>query len=1133
MPINSNLIRTARRKGEDCRLKASCLIDKRPEKSINLSKFQQSRTTYFSTNFSTILLVLIGLTGALLVFNWTAKEQQLHAQEKFEYLGLQVATSLERQIRRSEDALTSIVAFFAGSNNVKRSQFRTFISKAMSDYVGVQALEWIPRVSSMARNTYERAAQQDGFEDFSFRQIGDGGMVTATRRAEYYPVFYVEPLIGNQKALGFDLASNPVRKVALERARDTGMTVASTRITLIQETSKQAGVLVFAPMYSAGDPPHSINERRSAVSGFALGVFRIGDLLDASILKTDRQSGLIVALYDVSDTKNLKPLHLIGIDNNAQWPEMADLVNGQFFEQTHMFGGRQWRLIIAPKTGVLPIDQPWIPWLNATVVLLILTLISFYVQLIVRRREFAETLVRERTRELDFQKLALDEHAIVSITDVKGDITYANDAFCEISGYSRAELLGENHRIVKSDEHSPEFYKDLWQSITNGKIWHGELKNLKKGGGYYWIKATIVPFLNEQGKPFQYVAIRTDITERKRAEDTLYETTDRLLSSQQIAHVGSWDWDITNDTRSWTDEIFNIIGRERDNYEATSENFLQCVHPDDRDLVTSAVNQAVENDALYDIEHRVVQPDGTIRFVHEMGRVYRDDDGTPVRMLGIVHDITERTLLDKAKNEFVSTVSHELRTPLTSIKGALGLIKSGTVGKLPEKLQSMLNIAYNNSDRLVLLINDILDMEKIKAGKMDFHMKPTDITSLVEEAIEANKGYGDEHGVIFTVQECDENVLVQGDKDRLMQALANIMSNAAKFSPGGEKVELSIKRLGKTIRIAVKDYGQGIPEEFKDSIFDKFSQADSSDTRQKGGTGLGLSITKAIIERHEGTISFDTETGKGTTFYIDLPELENQGTQSDVEGYGERRILICEDESDIATLLELMLAKEGYKTHTARTATQAKQMLEQKNFDAMTLDLNLPDQDGVSLIQELRNDTKTQNLPIIVVSATAGQGKQELNGDAVGLIDWIQKPIDMKLLIKRVGDALRHSSRIRPRILHVEDDESIIKVISSLIDGTGDMVAAMSVKEARDLLERENFDLVILDLALPDGDGGELLPLLNKPGRASIPVIVFSAGDVSRETAKGISAALVKSQTSNDELLSTIRSVIETSQTAV
>ncbi|NQU58630.1 MAG: PAS domain S-box protein [Rhodospirillales bacterium] len=243
------------------------------------------------------------------------------------------------------------------------------------------------------------------------------------------------------------------------------------------------------------------------------------------------------------------------------------------------------------------------------------------------------------------------------------------------------------------------------------------------------------------------------------------------------------------------------------------------------------------------------------------------------KFIGIFRDITERKEIDRAKSEFVSTVSHELRTPLTSIKGALGLIQSGVVGELPDKLKSMLSIAYSNSDRLVLLINDILDMEKISAGKMDFTMEPTNMVSLLEEAMEANRGYGVEHDVTFRCSFYDDNILVQGDKGRLMQVLSNLMSNAAKFSPDGERVELSVIRNGDTIRTAVKDNGTGIPENFRDRIFDKFTQADSSDTRQKGGTGLGLSITQAIVELHGGSIGFETETGKGSTFYFDLPEL--------------------------------------------------------------------------------------------------------------------------------------------------------------------------------------------------------------------------------------------------------------------
>jgi len=240
----------------------------------------------------------------------------------------------------------------------------------------------------------------------------------------------------------------------------------------------------------------------------------------------------------------------------------------------------------------------------------------------------------------------------------------------------------------------------------------------------------------------------------------------------------------------------------------------------------------------------------------------------------LVSEIAEREQAEKVKQEFLSTVSHELRTPLTSIKGSLGLIRSGVSGKLPDELQSMLDIAYNNSDRLVALINDILDIEKMRANKMDFRMEPVEVVSLVEEALEANKGYGDEYGITFVKAVMEKEAWVDGDRDRLMQVLSNLMSNAAKFSSTGGRVELSVTCQDKDIRIAVQDNGPGIPEGFRDAVFEKFTQADSSDSRQKGGTGLGLNITRAIVEYHGGSIGFDTEMGVGSTFFFTLPILK-------------------------------------------------------------------------------------------------------------------------------------------------------------------------------------------------------------------------------------------------------------------
>jgi PAS domain S-box-containing protein len=241
------------------------------------------------------------------------------------------------------------------------------------------------------------------------------------------------------------------------------------------------------------------------------------------------------------------------------------------------------------------------------------------------------------------------------------------------------------------------------------------------------------------------------------------------------------------------------------------------------------------------------------------------------RIVAVVKDITERQKVDKAKSEFISTVSHELRTPLTSIKGVLGLIKSGAFDEDLDKLHSMVNVAYASCCRLELLINGILQIEQNATGKQNYKMVPINLALLVEEAVVANTGYGVEYGVTFIYSETDESLTVNADKDRLMQVMDNLLSNAAKFSLTGGKVEVSVERHNESARIIVKDYGSGIPEKAHLTIFDRFTQADSSDRRAKGGTGLGLNIAKTIVDEHDGTISFMSKLGEGTTVYVDLP----------------------------------------------------------------------------------------------------------------------------------------------------------------------------------------------------------------------------------------------------------------------
>jgi PAS domain S-box-containing protein len=250
--------------------------------------------------------------------------------------------------------------------------------------------------------------------------------------------------------------------------------------------------------------------------------------------------------------------------------------------------------------------------------------------------------------------------------------------------------------------------------------------------------------------------------------------------------------------------------------------------------------------------------------------------------VGIFEDISEDKRVERMKDEFISTVSHELRTPLTSIRGSLGLLSMKLMDELPENMGSMLDIANRNTERLLLLINDILDVSKIEAGKMEFNFEEIEVMPFLENVLEVNHSYGREHQVEFKISHRQDDLFLQGDHHRLMQVFSNLLSNAAKFSRKGSTVDMAVYKKETGVRFEVIDRGYGIPEQFHSRVFEKFAQYDSSDTRSAGGTGLGLSITRAIVERHGGKIGFISREGEGTTFYIELPLLQDRTSRTSV-----------------------------------------------------------------------------------------------------------------------------------------------------------------------------------------------------------------------------------------------------------
>jgi len=563
-----------------------------------------------------------------------------------------------------------------------------------------------------------------------------------------------------------------------------------------------------------------------------------------------------------------------------------------------------------------------------------------------------------------------------------------------------------------------------------------------------------------------------------------------------------------------------LFGRSKDEIRGLSINDIMDLAPEgDAPFLTrlEAAHGPLKTAPTREFSAR--RPDGEEAAVNVTVRSMHMAEGLYIGVYA--RDISDRKRVERLKDEFVSTVSHELRTPLTSIAGSLGLLAGG-MGDLPEGPTRLIGIAHANCQRLIRLINDMLDVEKIESGKMKFDMAPLTLSDAAQRSIDAVRGYADQLGVELRFQALDDDLTVRADLDRLVQVGANLISNALKFSKTGDRVEVSVLRRGRLARLSVVDHGPGIPDEFRARIFTKFAQADSSDTRQKGGTGLGLVIAREIVDRHGGRLWFESEPGQGAQFHVDLPLSDvSDATTGDETG---PRLLVCEDDADVAEVLRQTLRRDGFVVDVVGSVADALAALSVSNsYRALLLDLVLPDGDGVALIQTLRTMPGARDLPIVVVSAEAERGREALGGVALNVVDWMDKPVDVVRLRRAVTAALARSSAVRPLILHVDDDHDILHVTAAALALCGEIASAESLAAARAFLAQRTPDLVILDLTLGDGSGLELLADLNDGKGQPIPVLVFSAQDTDHLILNRVAQAMTKSRTSLTNLAEAVK----------
>ncbi|WP_062062746.1 PAS domain-containing protein [Cellvibrio sp. OA-2007] len=452
---------------------------------------------------------------------------------------------------------------------------------------------------------------------------------------------------------------------------------------------------------------------------------------------------------------------------------------------------------------------------------------------------------------------------------------YLSAAVLQLTGHPAEKFMGENALSMTDITHCddvPVIYEIAQEALLRKESFHVIYRIQHADGCLRWVEEVGCGVYDERGELKCIDGFIWDVTDAEEA----YKST--LLSEQKLSTLYS-QAPVAIILNDFTDgrfiecnpEFLRMVGYSAD--EILSMNYMDLTPPEYAQADKNELQNLLLHGRYGPYEKQYIHKEGYLIPVLLNGVLIETPSGEQ-QIWAFIQDITERKRIEQMKNEFVSVVSHELRTPLTSISGSLGLMNSGMLGDLPGKMKSMLEIAYKNAQRLTLLINDLLDMEKILAGQMVFDMQEQAIMPILAASLESNKAYAATFDVALALQAEEGELWASVDAQRLQQVLANFISNAVKFSPAGGRVDVQLSQQGEQVMIAVVDHGPGISDAFRAHIFQKFAQADASDSRQRGGTGLGLAISKAFVERMHGTIGFESEPGQGATFFACFPAIE-------------------------------------------------------------------------------------------------------------------------------------------------------------------------------------------------------------------------------------------------------------------
>jgi signal transduction histidine kinase/CHASE1-domain containing sensor protein/CheY-like chemotaxis protein len=947
-----------------------------------MREFLRSKGRLFTSSrgrvFLPYLILLLGFCFTLLAYHYFSKLTYEQDQTRFERSIQEIQDQVRLRVETSTALLRAGTGLFAASDAVDDGEFGRFVQQIelQKNYPGIQGIGFSRRFRREEMDNVIATREREGKEGF-------GVWPESPARDEYTAILYLEPETpSNNFAFGYDMFTDPVRRQAMETARDTGKPTASGRVKLVQERgyeSEQPGFLIYAPVYRKQMPVATVAERRAALLGYVYSPYRINDFL--AHITAEKNYDVAFQVYDGTESK---PANLFSTAGN-------DASSEPLFTSTRPqeVAGRTWTLAYATKPSFHNSSSQ--PLSKYTIVIGVLLSFLFFA---VTRAE-----IRARTRA----ERATDE-VKESETTIRKTLTEREHAEEELRKTTDA-LREADQRAILEYERLLERIKALAQALGTAHDLTAIFRALRE------FTNSSVPcngFFVSLYDPLRDVRTachawadgeELDVSELPAMPVTTFGPNSRAVRTGEVI--------ITKDyMRAQRGHPGVIVG---------PDNGL-------RPESSMAVPMAVMG--------RII---GTIEVQSYQSNVYRHEHATAMSMAANLTAVAienvrllklERTAREAAeesnrlKDEFLATVSHELRTPLTAILGWSRLLEGGTLDDAITK-QAVETIG-RNAKAQAQIVDDILDVSRIITGNLYIDLRPLEVVPVVENAINVVRQTADAKGIKIETYYDSTPATISGDANRFQQVVWNLLSNAVKFTHSGGRVCVKVALVGPTVEISVSDTGQGISKEFLPFVFDRFRQADSTTTRQHGGLGLGLAIARHLVEIHGGMIKAESHgEGRGSKFTIRLPLFEavplavdspeaSQFVAARPQLLSGLNVLLVDDDSDNLKLMATALTKRQANVTAVSSANEAIRAITRKRPDVLVSDIAMPDEDGYGLIEKVRRleNGETQNIPAVAITAYAKDEDRE-RALSSGFQIYLAKPVELTELISVVARAAR------------------------------------------------------------------------------------------------------------------------------